>query len=131
MPIEIFDLDGTLTEVDCSLWRLITEKLVEESTMFHSIVDVLRRHVTDNPQIYPSKTAASKYITEEALKMFKYHNRNSKSVKKVAFEITLELFEKKLVRTDAIKYLEYALIKNNTCIISTGSYKEGAIGFIE
>ena len=126
--IEIFDLDGTLTDEFHPLWNLITEKLVENADEFNHIALQWQADILTNR--YPDKQAAAKDMMEKGVRMFAKHHRNAHAVVTMATTITQGLITKGAVRKEAIDYLQRRIHAGITCIISTGSYAEGAAGFL-
>ena len=141
--IEIFDLDGTLTgETDKksvlyndrgfktnSYWNLITRELVENKESFDNQARDWKermQHQTDVDVIEESKK-----MTELGLQQFRSDCSNDDSVRNKATEITKLFFKHGVIRKDAVDYLRLRLKEGVTCIISTASYEDGAIGFVK
>ncbi len=43
----------------------------------------------------------------------------------------MQFIDQEIIRLDSIKHLKVALESDDLCILSTGSYTDGAIGFVE
>lgn len=141
--IEIFDLDGTLTEEfsptlgdktgfglnTYALWNLITRDLVADKKEFDQKAIAWRKMVTSTPNI--DKVSSSKDMTEIGVKLLKEEYKNAVAIKEKAAAITEMFLDKGIVIIPAIKYLEHRLQHETTCVISTGGYEDGAIGFFE
>jgi phosphoserine phosphatase len=142
MSIEIFDLDGTLTEEfsptigdktktgieTYSYWNLITRELVTDKNEFDAKSSAWKKMVTSAESI--DKIESSKDMTEIGLQLFRQENRNADVMQKTATEITKLFFKYGVIVTEAIEYIAYRLKQNVTCVISTASYEDGAKGFI-
>ena len=141
--VEIFDLDGTLTEEfsphigdktgyglnTYSLWNLITRELVANKGEFDAAAAAWKKHVTTTPDI--DKILSSKEMTETGIRMFRTEHKSAIAVQNKAAEIT-EMYSKSgVVIKPAIEYLEYRLKEGVLCVISTASYEDGAVGFVQ
>lgn len=143
MRIEIFDLDGTLTEEfspalgdktgfglnTYALWNLITRDFVTDQQEFDQQAVAWKEMVISTPNI--DKISSSKDMTEIGLKLFAEKNKNADAIKRKASEIAEMFLSKGIVIMPAIKYLACRLQEETTCIIATGGYEDGAIGFID
>lgn len=143
MHIEIFDLDGTLTEEyspeigdktglglnTYSLWNLITRELAENSAEFDETAAQWKTWVTSTDNI--DKIAASQDMTMIGLKMLRHENRSKKTIQKKASEITKRFIQQNIVIPKAIAYLRERLEQDIICLISTAGYEDGALGFIQ
>lgn len=143
--IEIFDLDGTLTlEYDpkvgdktglglatYSFWNLITQALVRDAKEFNVAATNWKSQITAGN--ISDKIESSKDMTEIGIRMFSAANKKlqGQAVRNEAYKITKLFCEKRIVNEEAVKYLEYRLQQGVDCIISTASYEEGAVGFID
>lgn len=142
MSIEIFDLDGTLTEEFSSIvgdktktgietysyWNLITRELVADKNEFDAKASAWKKMVTTTNGI--DKIESSKDMTEIGLQLFRQENRSADVMQKIAFEITKLFFKSGIIVIEAVEYLTYRLKQNVTCVISTASYEDGAKGFV-
>jgi hypothetical protein len=140
--VEIFDLDGTLTEdfstvvgdktglglKTYSLWNLITRELVADQKKFDIAATEWKQYVTQTPNV--DKISSSKTMTEIGASFFPVKHRNSRILQKKATEITNLFYKKGIINLDAIAYLKDRLEQEICCVISTASYKDGAIGFV-
>ncbi|HLB56390.1 MAG TPA: HAD family hydrolase [Coxiellaceae bacterium] len=131
MRIEIFDLDGTLTNEGYPLWNLITEKAVLNRDEFIRIAQEWKLDVTNNPHKYPNKRTASKEMTELGIRMFRPEFSNAKAVRAIAKDAGHFIHEVGGIRLDAISYLRCRINQGFSCVISTASYLEGAQGFMD
>jgi hypothetical protein len=143
MGIEIFDLDGTLTEefsseigdqtksglTTYSFWNLITRDLVIDKDEFDSKAASWKKMVTTTADI--DKVQSSKKMTEVGIELFQSKYQNADAVRSKATEITKLFCQSGAIIFDAIKYLSYRLSQGVTCIISTASYEDGARGFVD
>jgi hydroxymethylpyrimidine pyrophosphatase-like HAD family hydrolase len=143
MLIEIFDLDGTLTEefspvigdktgfglTTYSLWNLITRELVKSKKEFDEAAENWKKHVIATKNI--DKIAASKEMTEIGIGLLTKKNQNALAIRNKAAEITELFFNNGIIIATAIDYLKYRLREKVICVISTASYEEGAQGFIQ
>lgn len=141
--IEIFDLDGTLTEEfsaavgdktnsglnTYSFWNLITRDLVTNKIEFDEKATAWKKMVTTAEHI--DRVESSREMTEIGIRSFCENYRNALSVRKKAAEITKLLLKYNIVIPEAIEYLKHRLEQNVICIISTASYEDGALGFID
>ncbi len=140
--VEIFDLDGTLTEdfstvagdktgfglKTYSLWNLITRELATNKEEFDTTASEWKQYVTKTPNI--DKISSSKDMTEIGASFFPIKNRDSQMIREKAQEITGLFYTKGIINLDAIAYLKDRLEQKICCVISTASYKDGAIGFV-
>lgn len=143
LSIEIFDLDGTLTEEfssaigdktatgigTYSYWNLITRDLVSDKSEFDTKATAWKRMVTTTEGI--DRIESSKDMTEIGMQLFCQANRSADAVQRKAAEITKLFFKHGIVITEAIEYLKYRLSQNVICVISTASYEDGAKGFVD
>ena len=143
MLIEIFDLDGTLTEEfspkigdktgyglqNYSLWNLITRELTKNKKEFDEAAENWKKYVIATKDI--DKITASKDMTEIGIRMLAKKNQNALAIQNKAAEITKIFFNNGIIIAAAIDYLKYRLTERVVCVISTASYKEGAYGFIQ
>lgn len=141
--IEIFDLDGTLTEeysheigdktksglTTYSFWNLITRNLVANKNEFDEEAAAWKRMVTTTDGI--DKVQSSKEMTEVGIKFFQDKYKNADAIRNQAAEVTKLFFHGGIIAFDAIKYLNYRLKQGVVCIISTASYEDGARGFVD
>lgn len=143
MAIEIFDLDGTLTEefapeigdqtgyglTTYSFWNLITRELVVNQSEFDLEAAAWKKMVTTKIEI--DKVESSKEMTERGIKLFDQKYQNAAAVRQKAASITKLFFQKGIIIRDAIEYLKYRLSQQVICVISTASYEDGALGFVD
>lgn len=141
--VEVLDLDETLTEDDhdkiaklfhmqvptVSLWNLITRELVVDKSGFDQEAAKWKHMVTTTDGI--DKVLSSKEMTERGITLFHKDNQNSDAVRKKAAEITKIFIANGIVIVKSIEYIRYRLEQGATCIISTSSYEDGAIGFVD
>ena len=137
MCILIYDIDGTLTYAygdiqDCTgfdtyaFWPLISRHFsINESALKQSIAewDVLMKTEID-------PTGSSYRMMQETIRTF-ISIASAQTIRDYAKTITLQFFNRGVLREDAISHLKHNLEIGNTCVFSTGSYQEGAIGFVD
>lgn len=142
-PIQIFDLDGTLTiEFDpnegdrtgegldtYSYWHRITRKLSNDSDAFDA-----------REKAWLEMVMATKYIdmiaslierTKIEITMFHENDKNDDAIRRQAALTTRDFLDRGIVELDAVRYLEYQLRDGVICAISTGGDESGAAGFID
>lgn len=159
VSIELFDLDGTLTQSGYSLWNLITRALVVNAQDFDAIAlnwnNMIKEPTISNQQIFlrtlqqatvfkqyaaqlddlaimamkGNKIQSSLAMTEIGIMLLCEAAKNPMTILQTAQKITHE-FPEGVIIIDAIKYLRYRLEQGITCVISTASYEEGAKGFV-
>lgn len=142
-PVQIFDLDGTLTiEFDrnegdrtgegldtYNYWHRITRKLADNPDDFDrrekSWLDMVM--ATRDIDMFQALIIR----TEMEINRFDESNRNDAAIRREADLLTQSFFRHGILELDAIEYLKYLLNKGVVCVISTGGDTCGAAGFID
>ena len=131
-PIQIFDLDGTLTiEFDhhqgdltgenldtYNYWHRITKKLARDPDAFDVREKAWLEMVMANEDLDMISSLIERTQTEIA--MFEESNQSDEAIRRQAAQVTQIFLDNGIVELDAIRYLEYQLRKNVICVISTG-----------
>ncbi len=142
-PIQIFDLDGTLTiEFDSAKGDLTGEKL-DTYNFWHRIT----RKLSKDPDAFDVRETAwlevvmaTKDIdmiaslidrTKSEMSIFNESDKNDGAIRRQAALITHDFLDNGIVELDAIKYLQYQLQEDVLCVISTGGDESGATGFVD
>jgi hypothetical protein len=142
-PIQIFDLDGTLTiEFDpdegdrtgekldtYNYWHRITRKLARDPEAFDAREKTWLEMVMATKNIDMISSLIER--TKSEITMFDEGDKNDESIRKQATLITHDFLDKGIVELDAIRYLEHQLIEGVICAISTGGDESGAAGFVD
>ena len=142
-PIQIFDLDGTLTiEFDSAegdrtgesldtynYWHRITRKLARDPDAFDAREKAWLEMVMATKDINMITSLIERTKTEIA--MFNQSDKNDEAIRRQAALITHDFFDRNILELDAIKYLEYQLHVGVICVISTGGDESGAAGFVD
>jgi hypothetical protein len=131
MIIKIFDLDGTLTDEFHPLWNLITEELVHHPADFRAAVQQWENAKNAMDAAWSEWQRASQEIAEIGISMFRQECRNDLALQTTAEKLTDMFIREGIVRLKAIEYLARSVNEKYICVISTGNYKHGAIGFIK
>lgn len=141
-PMQIFDLDGTLTKgFDPQEGDLTGENLPIYDYWYRII-----RKLTPNPTVFEAKEKAlldmlmaknidlSTFLIETTkieIEMLNKEDRNDATMYKEAVLLTQKFFHNNVLELNAIKYLEYQLRAGTACVISTAGDESGAHGFID
>jgi len=142
MNIEIFDLDGTLTEEfspeigdetnlgfkTYSLWNLVTRALAKNCNEFDDVAVAWRKMITTTPNV--DRIASSRKMTELGLSMLHPEHKNARAIQQKTMEFTHLFVSKGIVNTKAIAYVRHRLSQNTICVISTANYEDSVTGFI-
>lgn len=142
-PIQIFDLDGTLTiEFDKNEGDRTGEGL-DTYNYWHRITRIL----ANNPEEFDSREKSwldmvmtTKNIdllqalierTKTEIIRFADSDKNDDAIRRQARLLTQKFFTHGILEFDGIEYLKYQLKKGTVCVISTGGDEYGAAGFID
>jgi len=142
-PIQIFDLDGTLTiEFDpdegdrtgegldtYSYWHRITRKLAHDPDAFDAREKAWLEMVMATEGI--DMIASLIERTNAEIAMFDESDKSDEAIRRQAALITREFLDRGIVEFDAIRYLEFQLRAGVSCAISTGGDESGAAGFVD
>jgi len=142
-PIQIFDLDGTLTiEFDpnegdqtggnldtYNYWHRITRKLARDPDAFDAREKSWLELVMTTKGI--DMIASLIERTKSEIAMFDEQDKNDEAIRRQAALITRDFLDRGIVELDAIRYLEYQLREGVSCAISTGGDESGAAGFVD
>lgn len=137
MKIDIWDLDGTLTYAygdiidktgltTYAFWPLITEQFTQD-------VDALRQITAEweeSMKTEPDPTGSSHSMLQRGIDTFP-ENITQQHIYLFAKEITKKFIQHQVIRREAIAHLEERIKQGVLCIISTGSYQDGAFGFVD
>jgi hypothetical protein len=135
--IEIYDIDGTLTYgfgdipnltqfATYAFWPLLTEKFTKD-------VDGFRKRVREweESMVTESDPALSSHtMMQEGINTFQ-ENVTHQEIRAFAKEVTLQFIHYGVIREEAIAYLSKKVNLGIVCILSTGSYQDGALGFVD
>lgn len=141
-PIQIFDLDGTLTiEFDpdegdrtgegldtYNYWHKITRKLARDPAAFDAREKAWLEMVMTTKDI--DMIASLIERTKIEIAMLDENDKNDEAIRRQAALITRDFLDKGILELDAIRYLAYQLQEGVTCAISTGGDESGAAGFV-
>lgn len=141
-PIQIFDLDGTLTKgFDFQEGDLTGENLPIYDYWYRII-----RKLTPNPDAFEAQEKflldmlmaknidLATFLTETAkieIAMLNKEDRNGATIYKEAVLLTQKFFNNNIIELDAIKYLKHQLRAGTACVISTAGDESGAAGFVD
>ncbi len=137
MIIKIFDIDGTLTHAygdiadktgyeTYAFWPLITAHFTKDK-------DVLNKMIADWEESMNTEkdpTGSSHDMMQKGINTFR-SDANGAAVRAFAKGVTLKFIEQGVIRKEAIAYLEKQAKQGVICILSTGSYQDGALGFVD
>lgn len=138
MKLYIFDIDGTLTRTDPELvrasgytthayWDLLTFQFVENK-------EALKREIDEwRPQV--ANLGDEAFITSSADMMQRallqtVSHLSEQDIVNHAKKITHDFITAEVVIKDAIAFLNSKAEEGHLCILSTGSYQSGAVGFL-
>jgi hypothetical protein len=142
-PIQIFDLDGTLTiEFDSregdltgegldtySYWHRITRKLASDPKAFDDRENAWLKEAMAAKDIDMIAALIDRTITE--ITLFDASKKNDEAIRQQAVLLTQLYFRSGILELDAIKYLESRVREGIIYAISTGGDEYGAIGFVD
>jgi hypothetical protein len=137
MGIVIYDIDGTLTYLygdipdatgydTYAFWPLISYNFASDAT-------ALRKDVAnwdESMKTESDPTGSSHKMMQASINTFIF-TACADAIRKYAKAITLEFVKCGVLRVEAIQHLERNLEEGNTCVLSTGSYQDGAYGFVD
>ena len=138
MKIYIFDIDGTLTKIDPKLlkaagysthayWDLLTFQFVQDKETLKNEIAIWRQEVASlNEEAF---IISSANMMQRALSQT-LHNISEQDVVSFAQKITRDFISAKVVISEAIAFLNSKAEDGHLCILSTGSYQSGAVGFL-
>jgi len=139
MKIYIFDIDGTLTNTDSALikaaghsthayWDLLTFQFIENKQALKNEIDEWRHRVTglSNEDFITS----SANMMQRALLQTVNH-LTEQDIVQHAKKITQDFINTGVVIHEAIAFLNRHAEEGHLCILSTGSYQSGAVGFLQ
>lgn len=137
MKIEIFDIDGTLTYAygdicdttgfkTYAFWPLISEHFTKDIAILIKMIEEWE----ESMKFEQDHTGSSHLMMQRSIETFR-SNVTSTEVRSFAKEVTLLFIEKGVIRKEAIAYLEEKVQQGILCILSTGSYQDGAAGFVD
>jgi len=136
-PIEIFDIDGTLTRVfgdipdktgygTYAFWPLITHHFTKDSATLQKMIDAW----DESMKTETDPTGSSHKMMQKGIDTFK-EGVTGENVREFAKQVTHRFVRSGAVRKEAIAFLEQRVKQGVTCILSTGSYQDGALGFVD
>src|SRR3989338_1270355 len=137
MRVEIFDIDGTLTYVHGDIedktnfstyayWPLITNKFAKDKNALKKMIAVWE----ESMKTEQDQTGSSRRMMQAGIDTFP-EDVIGEMIRQCAKEITLQFIEHDIIRKEAIAYLLSKTQQGIVCILSTGSYQDGAIGFVD
>jgi hypothetical protein len=137
MKIEIFDIDGTLTYVfgdipdttklkTYSFWPLITERFTKDINILNEMVLAWEESMLTEED----PTGSSHRMMQAGVETFR-EDVKADDIRQYAKSITLEFINHGVIRKEAIEYLQNRIQNGIVCVLSTGSYQEGAMGFVD
>lgn len=142
MKIYIFDIDGTLTNTDPTLisaagysthayWDLLTFHFVKNKEALQQDIDAWRPQVKllSEKELKDDFIASSADMMQRALHQMT-DNLTEQDIVNYANKITHDFIDADIVVRKAIDFLNEKATTGNVCILSTGSYQSGAIGFL-
>jgi hypothetical protein len=137
MRIEIFDIDGTLThahgdiadQTGCrtyAFWPLITEHFTKDIESLRKSIDTWEESMKEEKD----PTGSSHRMMQLGVESF-HEGVTPDKVRQFAKETTQHFIKCGVVRKDAIAFLKKKIEDGVICILSTGSYQDGALGFVD
>ncbi len=135
--IEIYDIDGTLTRAHGDIpdttgfhtyafWPLISQHFTKDPVdLDKMIADWDESMKTEN-----DPTASSHEMMQRSIDTFR-EGVTGEGMRAYAKKLTLYLIHHGVIRKEAIAFLEARVKQGITCILSTGSYQDGALGFVD
>lgn len=138
MQIHIFDIDGTLTSIDPDLiaatgyathayWDLLTFQFIENKQALKDEISAWRLNVAGLSN--EAFITSSAEMMQLALLQTTQHISEYDIVQH-AQKITQDFIKNNIVIHEAIAFLNKKAEEGHLCILSTGSYQSGAIGFL-
>lgn len=137
MKIDIFDIDGTLTYVfgdidnkteynTYAFWPLISNNFTKDVNALTKMIEQWEQSMQNEPD----PTGSSHQMMQKSIETFR-EGITANDIKDFAKKITLHFIRHGVIRKEAIAYLEARVKQDILCILSTGSYQDGAYGFVE
>jgi len=137
MKIDIWDIDGTMTYVHGDItdtsgyntyafWPLISKHFTKDAIQLQQMIDAWEASMKTEPD----PTGSSHAMMQKSIETFK-ENITSQDVSSYAKELTLQFIKHGVIRNEAIQHFEARLSQGVVCILSTGSYEDGARGFVD
>ncbi len=138
MKIKIYDIDGTLTKVKgdkatsdifetYAFWPLLSYHFAEDSARLKAEAEAWDRSDKGEGQAF---IQSSHDMLQRSIKQFKA-GVTGINLQIHAKKITAQFIQEDILRFPGIEHLKRSLEADELCILSTGSYTEGAIGFAE
>lgn len=135
--ILIYDIDGTLTYAHGDIpdvlhlstyayWPLI-------SCHFSTDEQALKESIAlweESMKYEIDPTGSSHNMMQRTILTFA-ESVSERVIRSYAKEITLQFFHCGILRGEAISHLKCNIENGNKCVLSTGSYQDGALGFID
>jgi hypothetical protein len=137
MKIEIYDIDGTLTYAHGDIedktgfktyafWPLITERFTKDETVLQKMIDAWE----ESMKTEEDPTGSSHRMMQAGVDTF-HNDVIADMVRQFAKDVTLQFIKHGVIRKEAVAFLEDKIKQGVTCILSTGSYQDGAMGFVD
>lgn len=137
MKIDIWDIDGTLTLAHGDMkdtsgfhtyafWPLITERFTKDLAELRKMIATW----DESMKTEKDPTQSSHDMLQRGIETFR-DSISHLEIYHFAKETTLKFIQHGIVRKEAITYLEDRINQGITCILSTGSYQDGATGFAD
>lgn len=138
MNIKIYDIDGTLTKVKgdndtpdafetYAFWPLLTYHFANNPKQLKTEVDAWE---TSDKGTGEAFIQSSLNMLQRGIAFFDT-TITGHDLQARAKNISLQFIDQNILRLDSIQHLKAALEAEELCILSTGSYTDGAIGFVE
>jgi len=135
--MRIFDIDGTLThpfgEIEdttgfhsYAFWDLLTDEFVESKETFRAEIAAWN----ESMKTEPDPTGSSHAMMQRAIAEFRA-GISGEALRAKAKDITVIFLDAGIVRLEAVSFLKRCLASGETCVLSTGSYLDGAFGFVD
>ncbi len=139
MHIMIFDIDGTLTHSQpaeiktesgyhtFAYWPLLSEYFAQDALRLR---EAATRWDASDKGTDDDFIKSSHQMLQEGIAMFK-PGVTSESMRAQAKKITTDFIKQGIIREGALEFLLTCLKQGDLCILSTGSYEDGAQGFVD
>ncbi len=137
MPIQIFDIDGTLTHAHGDIpdktgletyafWPLLSKYFTQDVNQLNKMIHAWEESM--KTELDP--TGSSHKMMQVSLDTFR-GGVTADTMRSYAKELTLKFIRCGVIRKEAVAYLERQAKQGITCVLSTGSYLDGALGFVD
>ena len=138
MGLMIFDIDGTLTHVygeienttefsTYAFWPLLSYEFSENPAALKKIATEWDGSDKGAGEVF---IESSRVMLERGIRMFR-QGITGETLRIKAREITFQFIKQAVIRPGAIEFLTMCIDRGHRCAFSTGSYEEGALGFLD